>query len=162
MKVSFIAMFSIFFTAEPGDINDNILGVKLLRYIADAGDNGVINNRLQAWYRLKHEQQLTPPSDPLAQPPQPLRGPDGRIIPGGDPIYDEVEVGPNSDPCYPFDTTMNPTLAYDPSGNYLPGQPGYENAARQDCGQFWFANNITKVDAAFTEIASRLFTRLSR
>jgi hypothetical protein len=38
----------------------------------------------------------------------------------------------------------------------------YEQIARKDCDQFWFANDISKVNRAFTEIAGRLFTRLSR
>ncbi|MCC7206732.1 MAG: hypothetical protein IT323_05470 [Anaerolineae bacterium] len=160
MKGSFIAMFSIFFTPEPGNINENILGVKLLRYIADAGDNGVINNRLQAWYRLKHEEQLTSPNDPMAAPPLPPSGGTIPIEPADRAVYDVVGVSPNSDPCYPFDTTANSAMAYNSA--YDPGATLYEAAAKQDCGQFWFANNLTKVDAAFTEIASRLFTRLSR
>ena len=155
---SFIAMFTLFFQPEPGDMNDYILGVKLLRYVADAGDNGIINNRLQAWYRMAHEAQLL--SDPLSAPPEPPRDAGGNILPGDQGFYDVTNLDPRGDSCYAFDTTMNSTLAYD--ANYQAGQPGYEAAARANCGQFWFADTLAAVDAAFTEIASRLFTRLSR
>src|SRR5437763_11710003 len=52
-KGNFIAMYSIFFAhnkktgACEGKLCGDILGVKTLRYIADAGDNGIIDNHLQ-------------------------------------------------------------------------------------------------------------------
>lgn len=158
-KGNFIAMFTIFFAQKNAqgqltNIGENILGIKVLRYIADAGDNGVIDNHLQAWYRA------TRPT--LAQM-NAMRGADRYFPPSGSPSYLVVQDGRTIvDPSKPPD----PCAPYDYSNGALrvanPGDSTYENAARTSCGQFWFAKDIRAVNDAFTEIAGRLFTRLSR
>jgi hypothetical protein len=51
-KGNFIAIYAIFFDhAGKVTLDENILGVKFMRYLADVGDNGVIDNHLQRWYR---------------------------------------------------------------------------------------------------------------
>ncbi|MCS6870603.1 MAG: hypothetical protein NZ571_04015 [Anaerolineae bacterium] len=162
---NFIAMFTIFFAQRDPqgrltNIAHNILGVKVLRYIADAGDNGVIDNHLQAWYRAHR-------NDPAAL--QAMRNSMVTLAgylyppPPGDPSYrverdGRVIVDPSRppDPCAYYDYT-HPRLR-----SVLPGDAAYEEAARTSCGQFWFAKDIRAVNEAFTEIAGRLFTRLSR
>lgn len=161
IKGSFIAMFTILFNPSGGFINLNILGVKALRYIADAGDNGTINNRLQAWYRFQHN-KLINPKDPGYNPTSPLPGlpqTEGYYPPNTDPIYDASGVKVSEDPCEDLDYSnyVNQTSNY-----YTPGSAEYEAMAKTDCGQYWYAENVAKVNDAFTEIARRLFTRLSR
>lgn len=158
---NFIAMFTIFFAQKDPqgrltNIAHNILGVKVLRYIADAGDNGVIDNHLQAWYRA------TRPNFAQMEMMRNLIG-DGYFPPPGHPSYLVVRDGR---------TIVDPTRPPDPCAYYdyshprlrsaLPGDGNYEEAARTSCGQFWFAKDIRAVNEAFTEIAGRLFTRLSR
>lgn len=66
---NFIAMFSVLFQKYLGNPDEygrlagvnNILGVKFMRYMADAGDNGKIDNALQAWYRKTHASPTTAP-----------------------------------------------------------------------------------------------------
>jgi len=172
-KGSFIAMFSIFFfnprpdpanpTAQPA-LGANILGVYLLRYIADAGDNGQIDDRLQQWYRAEREQfvNATPPN---LKPPLPFTDGLARIASiSGDTRWDTIKDSkgtpiifssmPITDPCEPYSYRQNGYPAYN-SQQYI-------DLYRTDCGQFFFADNINKVSSAFTEIAGRLFTRLSR
>ncbi len=152
---NFISMFTIFFgSSERQNIGREILGVKTLRYIADAGDNGVIDNHLQAWYRATR---------PTYSQREAIRRPDGRFPPPGDEVYRVVRDGVTivdptrpPDPCAYYDYT-HPRLR-----SAQPGDAAYEEAARQNCGQFWFAKDIRAVNEAFTEIAGRLFTRLSR
>ena len=169
-KGSFIAMFSIFFAHKMGTsdyVNDNILGVKFLRYMADAGDNGVIDNRLQQWYRYQHQTRVEGAlalSSPWLEWETKLQIPN--IPPSSDAnTFDVPSVAdpsiidasqPQKDPCAMYD--------YREQGVPYPqaGSATYEDLAKHDCGQFWYASNITKVNDAFTEIAGRLFTRLSR
>lgn len=158
---NFIAMFTIFFAQRDaqGRLTNtafNILGVKALRYIADAGDNGIIDNHLQAWYRA------TRPDFAQMQAMRNLMG-DGYFPPPGHEAYRVVRDGRTivdpsrpPDPCSEYDYT-HPRLR-----SVLPGDAAYEEAARANCGQFWFATDIRAVNDAFTEIAGRLFTRLSR
>jgi Flp pilus assembly protein TadG len=161
MRGNFISMFTIFFAQRDPqgrltNIAHNILGVKVLRYIADAGDNGVIDNHLQAWYRA------TRPNYSQMEAMRNLIG-DGQFPPPGHGAYRVVRDGVTivdptrpPDPCAYYDYT-HPRLR-----SVLPGDRDYEEAARQNCGQFWFAKDIRAVNDAFTEIAGRLFTRLSR
>src|SRR5262249_28166638 len=60
-KGDFIAMYSIFFGPNPVDPASLSLGVKMMRYIADAGDNGVIDNAIQRWYRDNRDASVNPP-----------------------------------------------------------------------------------------------------
>lgn len=99
---NFIAMFAIGFGEE---ISGNTyasypVGAPLLRYIADAGDNGQIDNSSdRAW----------------------------RGLPPG-----------TGDPC---EGIVDPTTW---------------------CGQYYYADNLESLNQVFEDIASRLFTRLSR
>jgi hypothetical protein len=106
---NFIAMYTIGFgtPAEPIPA----LGEATLRYIADAGDNGLIDNDLQ---------------------------------------QDCRENGLCGD--------HNPSdLAF-----FGPAGPCQNAAYKEDCGQYWYADNPDDLERVFSEIASRLFTRLSR
>lgn len=85
----------------------------LLRYIADAGDNGFIDNDLQQDFRDNGANDGSVPPSEL-----------------GDP-----------DPCEAFSTL------------------GDED---EQCGQYYYADDLRSVDAVFEAIASRLFTRIAR
>jgi hypothetical protein len=108
---NYIAMFSIGFGLE---VVNEPTGAPLLRYIADAGDNGVIDNNLQQDWR-------------------------------DDAYLSYGNTGPwppafgDQDPCYTF--ALQPT---------------------EQCGQYYFAQNLETLTDVFEEIAGRLFTRLSR
>lgn len=104
---NFIAIFTIGFGSEIASTNT---GAPLLRYIADAGDNGFIDNDLQQDFRDDHVQNNSVPADEI-------------------------------------------------------GEPGECEGAVSNtewCGQYYYANNLSELDAVFEAIASRLFTRLSR
>jgi hypothetical protein len=168
-KGSFIAMFGIFFAHKIGNtnyVNDNILGVKFLRYLADAGDNGVIDNVLQKWYRVKHEERVTS-ANALNSPWLGEWVPRLQIpnIPASTSA-DGLAIFTITDKVDPTKAQADPCDVYDYREQGLPypqpSYPTYEDLAQHDCGQFWYASNITKVNDAFTEIAGRLFTRLSR
>jgi hypothetical protein len=103
---NFIAMYSIGFGTPSTPISQ--LGEVTLRYIADAGDNGRIDNNVFQECRIDGECG----DEPLAQ--------------------------------------------YNPEG------PCESAAYTADCGQYWYADNPDDLDRVFTEIASRLFTRLAR
>lgn len=117
---NFIAMFSIGFGQE---VLDEPTAAPLLRYIADAGDNGFINDRLQ--------QDLREDRNPM--PTYPIGGP-----------YPDYYLP--KDPC---EGGLHPT---------------------QQCGQYWYVSynasnpeaSLAELNDVFEEIASRLFTRLSR
>jgi hypothetical protein len=198
-KGAFINMFAIFFQPNPDDVLDTndaldekILGVSVMRYIADAGDNGVIDDRLQRWYREAYQGTLPSgsyPPVPVSPDPKPFNTlmslsitdpagltsnvvPSDRqiIIPGvvTDPVNE-----PFNDPCTEFKITNNGYLNSDgshlaPTDRSKVGNGTADSGAspdwlaRQDCGNFFFASSITKVNDAFAGIASRLFTRLSR
>lgn len=112
---NFIAMFSIGFGQE---VVDEATAAPLLRYIADAGDNGFIDNNYQT--DLREDRNPIP------------------TYPVGGPYPDSYgEPGPCEDSA----------IRADP---------------KRQCGQYYFAENLTDLDQVFEEIASRLFTRLSR
>jgi hypothetical protein len=217
-KGNFIAMYSIFFqhSNTSGVIREAILGVKFLRYVADAGDNGVIDNHLQRWYRDMRDGRLgnsgadgrdswrnppmglnegkdgtiqtaqkveLPPTNACATPPcntsntnnpptftlgasvkvpAPPGGAGSQPVPptynGADAVWVSTYQYPSQeDPCALYDFREDATA--NPQGG---AGSKYENIARADCGQFFFADNAAKVNKAFVEIAGRLFTRLSR
>lgn len=107
-KGNFIAMFSIGF----GDkVVSEPTAAPLMRYIADAGDNGFIDNNLQQDWRDNHQLDF------------------GDYTRYGDP-----------DPC-----EKNPALY--PTVN---------------CGQYYYASDLAGLTKVFEDIASRMFTRLSR
>lgn len=104
---NFIAMYSIAFGDE---VTEAATGAPLLRYIADAGDNGRIDNDTeQAW---RDAQELS-----------------GSVDENGE------------DPC-----------------------AAYAGVPEQQCGQYYFANPDDPQDLlhVFEQIASRMFTRISR
>lgn len=109
---NFIAMFSIGFGEE---VVDEETAAPLLRYVADAGDNGFIDNNLQQDLR---EDRNTVPSYPIGGPYP--------------PDYGEPDVCESV-----IDATEN-------------------------CGQYYYAADKATLISVFEEIASRLFTRLSR
>jgi Flp pilus assembly protein TadG len=107
---NFIAAFSIGFGE---DVATDPTGAPLLRYIADAGDNGFIDNNLQQDWRDNGVQNY------------PVGGPYPASF--GDP-----------DPC------ENVTDPY------------------EQCGQYFYAHDFNTLTDVFEQIASRLFTRISR
>lgn len=111
---NFIAMFSIAFGQE---VVSEPTGAPLLRYIADAGDNGFIDNNLQ--------QDLREDRDPV---------PDYYPVHGNNYPPEYGDPGPCED-------ELNP---------------------KAQCGQYYYAEDLSTLSAVFEEIASRLFTRLSR
>jgi Flp pilus assembly protein TadG len=113
---NFIAMFSIGFGRE---VVEDPTAAPVLRYIADAGDNGFIDNNLQHDLR---EDRNSIPTYPIGGP-----YPD---------TYGEPDVCENTPT-----RTLHPT---------------------QQCGQYYFAADQDDLDAVFEDIASRMFTRLSR
>jgi hypothetical protein len=107
---NFIAAFSIAFGEE---VATDPTGAPLLRYIADAGDNGFIDNNLQQDWR--DDRTLN----------YPVGGPYPPSF--GDP-----------DPC---ESITDPYV---------------------QCGQYFYANDFNTLTDVFEQIASRLFTRISR
>lgn len=100
---AFIALFSIGFGS---DVRNDPTSAPLMRYIADAGDNGRIDNN--------HEEDWR----------------DNFIINGN--------ITGENDPCF---GVTDPTAW---------------------CGQYFYAENLSQLDAVFEAIAGRLFTRISR
>ncbi len=150
IKGNFIAMFAIFFPSGTGNINENILGVKFMRYVADAGDNGIIDNHVQKWYR----DHITNPGTYTTDPVPPSYN-------GADPVYgNSLE-----DPCAKYDYAELNTNPGNPGGAVSPGYPdgtGYEGIYKTSCGNYYYAGNANAINRAFADIASRLFTRLAR
>lgn len=113
---NFITIFTIGFgealiTTGPNEATST--SAPLLRYIADAGDNGVIDTDLQQDWRDDGANNGSVPAQEL-----------------GDP-----------DPCEAYP---------------LPGQEDIQ------CGNYFYADDLSSVDAVFEAIASRLFTRIAR
>lgn len=109
---NFIAMFAIGFGDE---VAQEQTAAPLLRYIADAGDNGFIDNNVQ--------QDLREDRNPVHT--YPIGGP-----------YPDYYGQP--DVC---EGVSDPT---------------------KWCGQYYYAADLDKLIEVFEEIASRMFTRLSR
>ena len=147
VKGNFIAMFSVFFnhvTSNDPNINNYILGAKFMRYVADAGDNGVIDNHVQQWYRTNLSPTNTDATNPAV---------------------------PDANAAYPYDgsSSLYPSTPEDPCAVYdfremhvFPGSAAYEDAYKHSCGNYYYADSPNAIDRAFADIASRLFTRLSR
>ncbi len=104
---NFIAIFTIGFGNE---IANTETGAPLLRYIADAGDNGFIDNDLQQDWRDNHARDFS---------------------------VNAADLG-EAGPCEGIVSNT------------------------EWCGQYYYANSLSELDAVFEAIASRLFTRLSR
>jgi hypothetical protein len=155
LKGNFIGMFSIFFPhTRAGSVtylNENILGVKFLRYMADAGDNGIIDNPLQRWYRDQgYKLGAKDPVPPGSSADNDYVGYGSAGLP--------AEYLSGSDPCAPFDFREVGALPGSPASPNLT----YEELARKQCGNYYYAGNSQAIDRAFIDIAGRLFTRLSR
>jgi hypothetical protein len=143
LKGNFIAMFSVFFRHDSAaNLNEYILGAKFMRYVADAGDNGIIDNHVQKWYRTNL------PLLPTTTDQYP-------------PTYDGKNVVYGSsaeDPCAQYDFRETGDL---PSNNpALNAQ--YEALVTHNCGNYYYASSSNAINLAFADIASRLFTRLTR
>ncbi len=166
-KGNFIAMYSIFFDHQSNNstngIGINILGVKMLRYIADAGDNGIIDNHLQRWYRDVHDGKFPSTNGSVTNPPTGILGAPSKAGQPVPPTYDGSNAYFTSAP-FSYPSQEDPCAQYDYSELHLTPADGaaYEAAASQSCGQFYYAKDKGAVNKAFLEIASRLFTRLSR
>lgn len=122
---NFIAMYAIGFGTPTDPIPD--LGEYTLRYVADAGDNGLIDNNYQQDCRNGNC------ADDCGGPCGSYPG-----LPYNPNVYDPVLFGPPDD------------CEFEEPGN------------QEDCGQYWYADNKADLERVFAEIASRLFTRLSR
>lgn len=111
---NFISMYAIAFGE---DVINEPTGAPLLRYIADAGDNGFIDDNLE----------------------QDLR--DNGVI--DYPLRDYPTTPPWGErgPCETAAGALPP---------------------RDQCGQYYFAEDLATLSDVFEEIAGRLFTRLSR
>jgi len=170
LKGNFIAMFSIFFphTSTTGvktnSVNDtvylreNILGVKFMRYLADAGDNVIIDNPLQAWYR-DQAYKGTYNREPVPSNSDVNNDHDGWNSAGVPASYKKTK-----DPCFDYD--FREQQVFPVWDSVYKGESTdnlkYEKLAKTTCGNYYYAGDPTSIDRAFTDIASRLFTRLSR
>jgi Flp pilus assembly protein TadG len=176
-KGNFIAMYSIYFAHSNASPDNLALGVKMGRYIADAGDNGDIDNPLQRWYRDQRDVSVKAPLGPPAGGSCPNGGScndtahnplGGTWMQGHPPDDDAFWQGPlygykTADACIDLDNYSVKNPAADATVHLIPaGNAAYSSNLTQSCGQFFYAANITSVNSAFTEIAGRLFTRLSR
>jgi Flp pilus assembly protein TadG len=164
LKGNFIAMFSIFFphrvvsngNAATNYLNANILGVKFMRYVADAGDNGVIDNPLQHWYRDQaYVTANTYNKDPI--PPGSSRG---DSTTGFNSANLPADYRKTTDPCSAYDFREQSPQAL--PGSLSAPNTTYETLAATSCGNYYYAGTNAAIDRAFTDIASRLFTRLAR
>lgn len=126
---NFIAIFTIGF----GDLssNRNRTAAPLLRYIADAGDNGIIDNNLQQDWRENGR-------------------PNGYI---GRTAFS---------PMYGFDGTANGGYPANYGDNDPCTGPAFDADPTAQCGQYYYASDLASLDVVFEDIASRLFTRISR
>lgn len=145
IKGNFISMFSVFVPSNiaGSNINENILGVKFMRYVADAGDNGIIDNHVQQWYRAHISPDPTPPS-----------------YNGADPVYGTLP----EDPCAKYDYAELNTLPGN-HGAAAPGYPdgtGYEDIYKTNCGNYYYVGSPSALGNTLTDIAARLFTRMGR
>ncbi len=123
----------------------NCLAEQLLRYIADVGDNNQIDNH---WYKA----MLFP-----------LKDASGNIIPGT--TSRPGGFGPR-DPCQRQDQgPVGGTYDTDGSGSLSPTEEDrmYGHLAPQtNCGNYYYAPDYNQLQFVFDDIASRMFTRLSR
>jgi hypothetical protein len=130
----------------------NCLGEQLMRYIADVGDNNTLDNDyyqdlMQEWYEwdvapgelLELQGNLTSPEVFGAR--------DRCQTPGG----------PGSTNSYDTDNPANGiNTAEELHDMYGAEQPNVS------CGNYYFAPNAAELQFVFDDIASRMFTRLSR
>jgi hypothetical protein len=129
--------FGLDFQQGDGSCTANIndcLGEELLRYIADVGDN----NRLDTDYQQDYKGTPSVDKNLAAGDSYGSRGPCEGVVLGG---YADAEAIPAS---------QIETLLINP----LP--------PKQNCGNYFNAPDAAKLDSVFNEIASRMFTRLTR
>jgi hypothetical protein len=139
---------------DPDDIQDlcdlnvgDCLGEQVLRYIADVGDNNALDNDY-------YEYQANP----------------GTALGTLDPTYNSGSYGPR-DPCQlpdaPIKVNNGQTETYDFDNN---GSINVDEDNRmyghyyiqQNCGNYYYAPDYSQLQFVFDDIASRMFTRLSR
>lgn len=116
------------------------IGEELLRYIADVGDNNRIDTDYQQDIRPDHTLDKNVWQDDSFGARGPCEGP--------------IKANPNP----PYDTYSSPS-------QLPPGQFGLminPLGARQSCGNYFNAPTGERLQQVFDEIASRMFTRLTR
>ncbi|MEZ4667325.1 MAG: hypothetical protein R3E39_05315 [Anaerolineae bacterium] len=127
--------FGLDFNAGSGSCNENIpdcLGEELLRYVADVGDN----NRIDTDYQQDY-------------------------------VFDNAINGVTSDGDY---ASIGRTAYGDRGECETPTIPSYSPAnltssalpPKQNCGNYFNAPDETELNKVFDEIASRMFTRITR
>lgn len=116
------------------NLND-CLGEQLLRYIADVGDNNKIDNDF-------YQEMLNPGRDNL-----------GNRVAGT--TSDQGSFGPR-DPCQRQD--QEPINGYYADAGVMYGHL----APQKNCGNYYYAPDYNQLQFVFDDIASRMFTRLSR
>lgn len=180
---AFIAMFAIYFEQKSNNtvIGQNLSSIMFMRYVADAGDNGQIDNYVQKWYRLARPFRpgvenyggILQSGGGIATTTDDSGAIRLKFPPNNNPIWQNLTIGSEvynfaanaPDPCSRYDTQY-PRGYVDYVNLDYPQYRGddalYEEVMRESCGQFWYARDITAVNDAFVEIAGRLFTRLSR
>ncbi|MCU0513327.1 MAG: pilus assembly protein TadG-related protein [Anaerolineae bacterium] len=141
----------------------NCLGEQMLRYIADAGDNNQIDN--DYWQDAMEEWYNYTGTGPTVNPGQ------GLII-NGRMVLTDGDFG-ERDPCQ---TDEGPALinvggvgveSYD-ANNDGTLQPAERErlwgslGPNRSCGNYFYAPGRAELQIVFDEIASRMFTRLSR
>jgi Flp pilus assembly protein TadG len=129
------------------NVND-CLGEQLLRYIADAGDNNKIDNDYYQWLL-----------NPNTTPPSFGSG-------AGRTADDNGDYG-QRDPCQTQEPAPNAANSYDTNNNGILEEGElramYGHLAPQtNCGNYYYAPDYTQLQFVFDDIASRMFTRLSR
>ncbi len=154
VKGNAITMYSIFFPHQTsgypnGDIGAYILGAKFMRYVADAGDNGVIDNHVQNWYRQHIVGPLPYQTDPVPPSYNGLSSSYPQTLEDLCAAYDYDELG------------VLPGSHTAPVGIYYQGE-GYEDLYKYNCGNYYYAGSGAGINQAFASIASRLITRLPR
>ena len=162
VKGNSMAMYSIFFPHQAKnangtvpDIGSYILGVKFMRYVADAGSDGTIKNHVQAWYRQHSPTYQTDPNAPDYLAANPWDG------------ASSAYPSTTEDACAKYD--FRELTNYNQPGQHgpialpdFPNGTGYEDVYRTSCGNYYFADSADSINRAFTDIAGKLFTRLSQ
>jgi hypothetical protein len=124
-KGNFIAMYSIFFAHQTATtLNEYILGVKFARYISDAGDNGIIDNPIQRWYRDSRDGVVLDSSLPNYGVTPPPTGGYGMVLQttAGTTVVTNAPAGitggPHPQPRLPFYSATNPFWTTSTTYNY--------------------------------------------
>jgi len=138
----------------------NCLGEQLLRYIADIGDNNRIDNDyyqdlMYEWYKFKAPVK---PGDDLTSYLDGLVGADGLTTFGSRDACQTQNVGPVNN-TYNKDGSVAPAAVM--SASEIAEEWG-QLRANLSCGNYYYSPNADQLQFVFDDIASRMFTRLSR